>query len=159
MQDLVAGTLRQGLADLDALDTHVADALRSISPQDLAAGFKTVLDEMLVAVIEDDTGLARRQIQIKMVYLLERFSEKLQDLLHTGEVAKGSDLMSKIERAHHFAARIASVKDKAAGRDLVKDYDQSVQPVSFLDPVSAEDKQSRRAAVRSSFREFTKQGR
>lgn len=158
MQETVANGLRRGLELLNQIDGVVMEALTDITPEDLASGFKEVLVDLLKEVIEDTTGLKKRQTKIHMIFLLDRFSEKLQDMLKLGLILKGSALMSKIERAHFFATRIASIKDIGGSKSLLTEYDQSVTPISILDPISAEEKEQRRDAVRRDFGEFIKRG-
>ena len=152
----VADGLRQGMALLNQVDDAVVESLKDATPEDLAEGYKEVLNGLLSDVLKDDTGLMKRQAKIQMIYLLDRFSEKLQDLLKLGKILKGSELMQKIERAHFFATRIASIKDKGGSSLLIKEYDQSVQPISMLDPISAEQKEDRRSAVRSDYADFAR---
>jgi hypothetical protein len=156
MQESVSNALRQGLEQMGQIDGAVVKALTETTPEELAAGFKDVLTEQLREVLEDETGLRKRQVKIQLVFLLDRFSEKLQDLLKMGVIQKGSDLMRKIDRAHFFATRIASIKDTDGSSALIKEYDQSVIPISMLDPKSSEEKADRRAAVQTDYADFLK---
>lgn len=158
MQETVVNGLRQGLDLLNQIDDAVVESLTDITPEDLAAGFKEVLNGLLTEVLEDETGLKKRQTKIHMIFLLDRFSEKLQDMLKIGSILKGSALMGKIERAHFFATRIASIKDAGGSSALLKEYDQSITPISILDPIPAEEKAQRRAAVRSNYIDFIRRG-
>jgi len=153
MSKQVTDVLRQSLSALEDIDVQVSKALSSVNPEDLRDGFKTVLVECLDRSLADTTGLARRQVKIQLIYLIERFSEKLQDLAETGKITNPAEYMDWIDRAHSYAIAIVKEDDSAK---FIEDFDCQVRPVSILDPKSPEERSRRRDAVKASYEEFLK---
>lgn len=120
--------LMDGLEGLEAIDAAIAEEIRGATPDELKKAFKKILSAMVPAALKDP--LVRRNIKNHMIFLIERVSEKLQDLAETREIDNASDFMKWIDRAHRYAVRLASEKGDGT---FVTNFDVDVRPASILD--------------------------
>ena len=138
--DTLTKVMRDALMSLEQIDAAIAEEMPKAEPHELKKAFKNILTAMVPAALSDIQ--VRRNVKNHMIFLIERLSEKLQDLVDDGDIQNGSDYMRWIDRAHRYAAKLAS--DKTGGQ-FVENFDVDVKPVSLLDTQGRQSPEERRA--------------
>lgn len=130
MNQDIASIINGAMDNLVAIDSNILTTLSECTPQELCDGFKSALVTWLKKALEDTTGLAKRRVKIQMIYIIERFSEIVQDMVQEAKITNASQYMYWIDKAWNYAATIVNTDDT---NKFIESFEERIQVVSVLD--------------------------